>query len=538
MKADCYPVTSLPHISPLFRDFVSGKRELLSHFYSPLSFDRLWMLQATPIDGNRRQNVVSLLRAQDRSFGASPATESNLDRLAAGASAVVTGQQVTLFGGPLLTLLKAATAVRLAADASRAGTPHVPIFWLASEDHDFDEVNQITLPCGADTSQGLQTLRLPRHPNPGRPVGNLLLGNEILPLVEQLRRCLGEGPMADLISTLYTPDATLASAFAGLISRLFSDHGLIVIDASSRAFHAQAAPTLRAAIEHADDIHAALRMRTQELERAGYHAQVLVSDSSSLLFLIDEKSGVRNALKKTPKEAWSAGGRKLETAELISILETAPERISPNALLRPVMQDTLLPVSAYVGGPAEVAYYAQSQVVYQRILGHTTAIVPRFSATLVEPRLARFLHQHQLALPEVFTASDALAQRLGARSMPVDGKRKLAASGNALDRELLALTEWMHGQDAGLGHAADVAASKMLYQMNRLRRLAATHTLQRDERLKHHAQALCQALFPHHNLQERVLSGVYFLARLQPALLDSIIEHANEGDCGHWALEV
>ena len=276
----------MPHVSSLFRDYVSGPgpsgEDKLGAFYSPFCRDDQWMRHVPAIDDATRQAVVGLLREQNREFGAGTATAANLDRLGEGAAAVVTGQQVGLFGGPLLTLFKAATAIRLAADASRAGHPHVPIFWLATEDHDFDEVNQATF----HTPSGLETLRLPHNPSPGRPVGNILLGEGILPLVEELRRCLGDGSVAELLASLYTPAATFASAFARFLTQLFNEHGLIVIDASARPFHALAANTLRAAIDRADEIHSALIERSKELERAGYHAQVMVGGSSSLLFLI------------------------------------------------------------------------------------------------------------------------------------------------------------------------------------------------------------------------------------------------------------
>ncbi|HET9087842.1 MAG TPA: bacillithiol biosynthesis cysteine-adding enzyme BshC [Acidobacteriaceae bacterium] len=538
LTATCYPVTSLPHVSALFRDFVQGPPAPLRRFYSSSCFDQQWMHESPSMDENRRQGIVSLVRDQNRRLGAGDATEANLDRLAAGASAVVTGQQVTLFGGPLLTLLKAATAIRLAAEASCAGRPHVPIFWLATEDHDFEEVNRIVVPCRSGSSADLRTLRLPHHPGPGKPVGNLLLGDDILPVMDQLRQCLGHSAISDAIAKFYTPEATMGSAFAGLISYIFRDHGLVVIDASSRPFHALASSTLRAAIEHAEEFQQALRKRSRELEEYGYHAQVLVSESSSLLFLVDETSGVRHALKKTSRNAWSAASRKYDTSDLLSILENAPERISPNALLRPVMQDTLLPTAAYVGGPAEIAYFAQSQVIYQHVLGRNTAVLPRFSATLIEPRLARLLEHYQLTLPDVFTSGEALAQRLGARFMPVEAKQKLSAAGNTLDQELKALTEWMHEQDAALGHAADIAASKMLYQMNRLRRLSANFTLKRNERLRRNADALCHHLFPHGDLQERALAGVFFLAELQSVLPEALVGQALPGCSGHCALKL
>lgn len=543
MNVDCYPVTALPHISPLFRDYFSGfagdgENKLLP-FYSSYHRGNEWMRHPPAMENQQRQTIADLLRTQNLQFDAGLETQANLDKLAAGAGAVVTGQQAGLFGGPLLTLLKAATAIRLAADATSAGHPHVPIFWVASEDHDFDEVNQATVFADPNMyTASLHTLRLPENPSPGRPVGTIPLGADILPLIEEMERCIGPGEIFDLLESFYTPAATFSSAFGRLLSHLFRKHGLIVIDAAARPFHALAPQILQAAIEHADDLQAALLRRTQQLEAAGYHAQVTVGGSSSLLFLIEETTGIRTALKKIPGGKWSAGPRQYSEAELLSILRETPERISPNVLLRPILQDNLLPTSAYVGGPAEIAYFAQSQIVYERILGRVTPVLPRYSATVIEPALTKILHQHQLSLPDVFSSSNALAQLLGARTMPVEGKRKLAAAGNALERELQLLREWMHSLDQGLGHSADVAASKMLYQMNRLRRLSAGFTLQREQSLQRHAEVLCTRLFPGGNLQERVLAGAWFLSRVGPGFTDLLVEQAKTGVCGHAALHL
>ncbi len=212
----------------------------------------------------------------------------------------------------------------------------------------------------------------------------------------------------------------------------------------------------------------------EELVKAGYHAQVLVAEGASLLFLMDETTGERVALRRTWRMAeWKAGGRAYSTAELIAILEAAPERLSPNALLRPVFQDTILPTAAYIGGPAEIAYFAQSAVVYEAMLGRITPVLPRLSATLMEPAIAAVMEKHEVQLPDAMTTAEELAQRLGARAMPIEGKRKLAAVGNAMETELTALTEYLGGMDESLGRAAEVSGSKMLYQMNRLRRMAA-----------------------------------------------------------------
>lgn len=545
MKSDCYPAAALPHTTAIYRDYLAScggagpNLEKVGEFYSPLRCDDRWMRHGALLDMHRRRQIAALLREQNRDFGAGTDTQANIDRLEQGAGAVVTGQQVGLFGGPLLTLLKAATAIRLAANASRVGYPHVPVFWVASEDHDFDEVNQTVFPA-KDARDSFETLRLPKNPAPGKPVGSVIFGEGILPAVAELRRCLGENSTSEFLASVYTPSATFSSAFAAYLAWAFREHGLIVIDAAARPYHALAESTLRAAIEHADDLHAALLDRNLTLEQAGYSPQVLIAEESSLLFLLDETTGVRTALKKTPRGGWSVGTQHYSSSDLLAILDTAPERLSPNALLRPVMQDTLLPTSAYIGGPAEVAYFAQSEVLYQRILGRTTPILPRFSATLIDPDLGRLLEQHGLSLPDTFTTADALAQQLAARAMPPQIKQRLFAAGNSLNDELQAIAQWMHAQDQGLGHAADVATSKMQYQMDRLRRLATTFALQRDKGLRRDAGALCSGLYPQGNLQERMLAGACFLATYAAksglSLANALVERAQAGSCGHHAL--
>ena len=546
MSEDCYPVTALPHTSALFRDYVSGASSVLDAFYSPLRNDMAWMRKPSAMDARHRASIVKLLTEQNKNFGAETGTLANLERLSAGASAVVTGQQVGLFGGPLLTLLKAATAIRRADDATRAGHPHVPIFWLASEDHDRAEANHAVFPeiARPQSAEGetetpqppnrLRTLRLPSAAA-AVPVGNLALGKGIAPLLAELKPLLGEGPAHALLASLYTPDATYAEAFGKLMMRVFARHGLIVIDPAPRAFHALARPVLRAAIEQAIPLQAALMQRSRALEAAGYAAQVLVAEESSLLFLLEEKTGARLALK-TPaakKAAWTAGAKNYSTAELLAILEAEPERISPNALLRPVMQDALLPTSAYIGGPAEIAYFAQSQVVYEAILKRATPILPRLSATLVDGGSARLLTRHGLELTDLFAGPDALAQRLGARYMPVEGKRRLSAAGETLDRELIALMAWMESLDAGLGRSAGTAASKMRYQMNRLRRLAANFELNREQMLRRHAHKLCQMLYPGGQLQERVLASAWFLQSGSESLATLLVHSAGGERAGH-----
>ncbi len=346
------------------------------------------------------------------------------------------------------------------------------------------------------------------------------------------------------MAAAYKPGRTFAQAFAGFYSRVFAAQGLLIVDAANRESHRLGAPVLRAALERADEFHAALIERSQALETAGYHTQVAVAPQSSLLFLIDSGTGARVALRRIapsahePNGLWHADQQPFSTADLLGILDTEPERISPAALLRPVFQDFLFSTSAQVAGPAEIAYLAQSAVLFERILGHQTPPIARFSATLIEPSVAELLRRHELTLEQVFTEESAssLALRLAARAMPVETKQKLAAAGNALDAELAVLVEWLQSQDKGLGQSAETAAGKMRYQMNRLRTLATNFQLQREATLTRHANALINALYPGGVLQERVHGAAYYFARYGLELAETLCAQAASSCNGHSAL--
>ncbi len=542
LTADCFPITVAPGLTRLFLDYCAGDAAA-SPFYASRPPASGWSAAAdAPQLPAHWPELVGLLAEQNPG----PAAAAALEALGKGAGAVVTGQQVGLFGGPLFTPFKAATAVARARQATAQGHPHAAVFWLASEDHDFAEIDHVTLPA----KRGLRKLVYAAPQEPGqaeaaRPVGSIVLDDRIMPLIDEARELLGpsDSDAMDALADAYQPGRTFAQAFASFYSKVFAAQGLLILDAGGRAFHRMGAPVLRAALERADELHAALFERNGELEAAGYHAQVAVGAQSSLLFLIDEGSGARLALKRIAASAaepgglWQAGRRSLSTAELVGVLEAEPERISPSALLRPVFQDFLLSTSLTIGGPAEVAYFAQSAVLFERILGRVTPVQPRFSATLIEPAIGELLRKHELTLDRVFEENEAsLAQLLAARTISIEGKRKLAAAGTALDAELKTVEEWMGQLDAGLGRSAETAAGKMRYQMNRLRRLAANFQLQREASLGRHAEAICQALYPGGVLQERLHGAAYYFARYGFELAEELSAQAVNSCPGHTAV--
>jgi len=529
---DCYPVTVMPGQSRLFLDFCANA---LGAFLpaDDVKRDRPALPAHWP-------ELVRLLAAQNPSGSAASA----LAALEQGAGTILTGQQVGLFGGPLYTPFKAATAVARARKSSAAGHPHVAIFWLASEDHDFAEIDHVTFPAGRE----LASLSYASAPKAAIPAGRIVFDESITALAERAAEIFGPSDATDALLAAYKPGRTFAQAFADFYAKVFAAQGLLIVDAACREFHRLGATVLRAGIERADELHAALIERSQGLEAAGYHSQVLVAPQSSLLFLIEEKTGARVALKRMaptaqePNGLWQGAGadgnRNYSTGDMLGILDAEPERISPAALLRPVFQDFLFGTTAQVGGPAEIAYLAQSTVLFERILGRQTPPMARFSATLIEPAIAELMRRHELTLEQVFQEESAatLALRLAARSMPPETKMKLAAAGNAVDAELNALVEWMQSQDKGLGQSAETAAGKMRYQMNRLRTLAANFQLQREATLTRHANSIWNALYPGGVLQERVHGAGYYFARYGLDLAEGLCAQAGNLCPGHTAI--
>jgi len=530
--AECYPITVAPGLSRLYLDFCAGS-PAARDFYGR-AFGEPWRSERAPKPAHWPQ-LVSIVEEQNP--GASAARQ--LEALRGGAGTVLTGQQVSLFGGPLFTPFKAATALARARQATAAGDEHVGIFWLASEDHDFAEVQSVTYPARRE----VRTLKYQTAPAAAVPVGGLVLDESVTALLDRAGELIGYSDALEVLAEAYKPGRTFAQAFADFYRKAFAAQGLLVFDAAGRAVHALGAAVLLAAIESADELHAALAARGRELVAAGYHEQVAVTPGSSLLFLMDEKTGARVVLKRIAASAaepgglWQAGRERLSTADLVGILTEEPERISPSALLRPVFQDYLFGTSLTIGGPAEVAYFAQSAVLFEKISGKMTPVHPRFTATIVEPDIAELLRRHELTLERIFQETpDSLAQLLAARAMPVEGKRKLAAAGTGLDAELTEVLEWMHSINPQLGRSGETAASKMRYQMNRLRRLSANFVLQREESLKRHARAICAALFPDAQLQERVHGAAWYLARHGFEFAEELVEHAAKDCPGHTAL--
>lgn len=544
MKAHCLPFEQIPDSTRLFTDFLQYSPSVRPFYPRSPNFNEWVKAEASAMqyDPVRRERVSAILERQNASWNASPQTLANIERLRKGAAVVVTGQQVGLFGGPMFAFYKALTAVKLAEEATAAGVDTVPVFWLATYDHDLAEVNQVSMP-GSDGS--VRTLTTSSHGVAGAPVSEVRLGEEILPVVEEAASLLGESEVTQCLREAYRPGESLGTAFARLFARLFGSWGVILLDAADAELHRVAAPVYRAAIERAADLDAALLARGDAIEKAGYHQQVKVTGSSVLLFTL--RDGARTAIHRRVNEpsgeaefivGGEAGAEKFSGAELLERIASQPEKFSPNVLLRPVVQDYLLPTLAYAGGPAEIAYFGQVGAVYETLVDRVTPVAPRFSATLVEPKVQRWLRQYGIGVQDVFQGADNLRRKLAARALPEGLQSAFDQTQRAVEESLGRLRKALEDLDPTLVGAGQTAGSKMNYQLERLRQLATAAELRRSEVIGRHAQALTQALYPEGELQERGVAGVYFVARHGTELLRAIYD-AILPDChDHQILEL
>jgi bacillithiol synthase len=523
MESQCISFRDIPQTTKLFSSFLDDFK-LVSRYYAhpPTLAGVVAAAREVKLEPAARRDLVTVLRDENAAFAGSslsPETSRNLDRLAAGAVTIVTGQQVGLFSGPAYSVYKALSAIRCAEEVTRQGVDAVPVFWLATEDHDLAEVNH----CDWNTRNGLAHYELAPDPaDAGRRVGEVVLGNSVEPLVEAAVKSL-EGPFAEDVSHAlresYKPGETYGTAYGKLMARLLAGRGIIFIDPLDVRLHRLAAPAFHKALDEAGSLQEALLARSNELDRGGFHAQVKVTRETTLLFYnID---GRREPLRLRSGN-FSAGKSTFSSEELHAAIEREPESFTANALFRPVVQDTLLPTAAYIGGPAEVAYMAQAQVAYKKILGRMPAILPRSSFTIIEPPIERFLDKYGLTIRDFLAGQATVRAKMEQKSLPPELASKFETDEAALQALLQAYTEPLKKLDSTLLGALKSSELKIVHQFQKLKGKAARAEGFRTGVLARHERILLDSLYPHRGLQERTLCALPLLAAYGPELLDEL----------------
>ncbi len=508
---DCrtLPFSQLPHQPKLFLQFVERFSTVKEFYAHPPKMEAVRSVaRKLKFPQERREEVASALREQNIAFRAGEATLKNLASLEKGAVAVVSGQQVGLFSGPAYAIYKALTAIQVADELSRAGIRAVPIFWMATEDHDLEEVRHSTWFASGE----LRRFELPLASEAGMPVGRIPLGPQVAEMAREASSLLA-GHSSELLGRFveesYAPTETYGSAFGKLFTRLFAEQGLILLDPLDARLHCVAAPLYRKAMEERDALNEKLLQRAKELDRAGYEAQVRVTARSTLLFRM---CGAARQAVRVSNGKFLSGEKSWTPEELFRVVEAEPECFSPNALLRPVVQDYLLPTAAYIAGPAEISYFAQAEVIYRHLLGRMPVILPRAGFTVLDAKAEKILRRYGLEVEDAWVGSQELRRKMEVSSVPKSLGKNLDKGVAQTEHMLAELKKQIVRLDPTLSGAVETARKKIGHQMEKLRRKAGKAQDQKSRLIAGHERFLESLLYPHKGLQSRELCLLPFLA--------------------------
>lgn len=518
--------TDIPHTPRLFVDFLYNFAQV-SEFYGPMQrSDRPLSAWAEEVASRARWRrlLVDVLRDQNRRFGGDELTLANIDRLAdSGCVAVVTGQQAGLFTGPLLTLYKALTAITVAADLQRQSIAAVPVFWINSEDHDFGEVNH----CGVVGRDGQWTeIRYAgAEEDLGKPVADLVLTGDIDRTIGEVLAALPNSEFlpqieADLRSS-YRAGARFVEGFARLLMRVLGGSGLILLDPSDARLKPALVPLFRQVLAQSRRLGAVVRKQTEMLQNRGYRPPIHLDEESTFLFFHEQ--GKRRALVRTGDRIGVKGSSTTFTEqEMLDLIAEQPHRFSPNVALRPLVQDTLLPTLVYIGGPTEIAYFAQLTPLYPACDVIEPAIWPRASLTLIERRYAAMMAKYALRLTDLFAGAEAARAIVVERSLTRDHLALFDRAEEAVVEQLAHLRQILVEVDPTLDRPAVKAIEKVRHQIAGLRRHYIEARAHRDAVLTQQIQRLTTVLTPGRKLQERELNGFYFFARYGYGILERV----------------
>jgi bacillithiol biosynthesis cysteine-adding enzyme BshC len=540
LRVETIPFDQIPQQTRLFLDYLRDPVALRrfypeavrAHYEVSERRDRVLANHKTD-----RAKVCDALERMNRKWRAGERTLANIQQLRdADCIAVVSGQQAGLFTGPLYTVYKALSAVKLAECMSQRGIKSVPVFWIATEDHDFAEVATAEI-ISRDCTLGSVSVPAEIHPD-GLPVGRVVLNQTIEASIQSLLNALPKSEFTEdlekILRAAYRPGQNFGDAFAEFMTKLIGQKGLILLDPLDSQLKEVAAPLYAEAARRAHDIALAIVSRSRELEAAGYHAQVAPSENSFPLFWHDEK-GARHALTRNESGKYQTkdGGDEHAADELADWALREPDRFSPNVTLRAVVQDYLLPTVAYYGGAAEIAYFAQTAEVYRILDRPATPILHRASMTLVERHTWRSLERYGIRILDFFGGLDHVLARVVKEYLGKETSQAFDQTTRSFNDELDNLQEQLRRVDPTLADALDKGRRKINYQIDGLRTRFNRAQVGRDEAVHRQIERAFDLLYPGKSLQERHINITSLLARHGHYVVDWIYDAIDLGSNDH-----
>ncbi len=507
--------------SALVRDYLSEVPAALDFFAgSPRNLDsykaRLRYVSAH-FTREDREKAARALAAPSRE------ARQRLDRFVTeGGAMVTTGQQAGFLAGPLYTVYKALSAVVLARHLEqRLGQIVLPVFWAATEDHDWAEINHTFL---LDPAGRLRQFDLPPRPvDAPLPMSMQPLGSGVDEVCDDVLQYVGNKHhtrpyLERIIASYRDPSATVGSAFTAAIAELLGPSGLLIADAADPFLKSASIPTLRRALVDAGTHEAALVERTNALREAGYGTQVTILERGVNLFL-DSGGGRERLYRRGEGFVVRERPGTLARDELLGMLETNPGSFSPNVLLRPVVESAVFPTLAYVGGPGEINYFAQVISVFQAMEVAPPVVVPRFAATVVGAGEERILRELELTESELVAPREVLLERLARREIPAGVDETLRSIRESWTEGFSRLMREGEDVDPTLVNAIGAIRNRGLLETSRVERKIVRAVKRKEFAAKDRLNRVLDSLRPGGSPQDRVLNVLPFLARMGPDFL-------------------
>jgi bacillithiol biosynthesis cysteine-adding enzyme BshC len=533
-------VRRFPWIRRLAADYAYDFRSVAPFFSGDPADRGAWAdaIARTQAHDRRRVEIAAVIAGQQERRGA-PARAREAGRMLAEGKtvAIVTGQQAGLFGGPLFTLFKALTAIKLAEQVSRDHhVPAVAIFWIDAEDHDWEEVRSCTV---FDETLTPRTVSLPARPGvEPASVATITLDRAILEVLDETERLLPstefrESLMAGL-RRAYAPGIGMADAFGRWMEEVLGDRGLIVYDSSDPASKPLVSQVFARELSMPGQTVKLAALAGSDLTARGYHAQVHAQDDSLALFHLD---GGRRAIRQQDGH-FVVGDQQYAALALVEQATTQPTGFSPNVLLRPIVQDTIFPTICYVAGPNELAYLGQLRGVYEHFGVPMPLFYPRATATILDAAALRFLTKYKLPLEALQAQDEAALNELLKTQIPPVVEESFTAAEKAIEAQMARVVQAMPALDPTLEGAARSTLERMQRDLQNLHGKMIQAAKRRDETLRRqfiHARALA---FPGGHAQERTIGFLSFLNQYGPALVDRLDEELPLDLGRHWIVTI
>ncbi len=530
--------SDLPGSRALFLDYLAGNTgDFFAHDFR--SDDALRDVHRRVAKRNyRRDKIVAILERQNRDFGAGDTTLANIGKLRdPSTTAVFTGQQVVLFGGPLFVFYKAALAIKLAAsDCRKLDGAVVPIFWLAADDADFDEVATVTLPTAENRLEALryQPMTLPDN----QPMSRLRLDERITEVLDNYERLLPETEFrSEFMRALresYAPGVGVVAAFARWLSRIFKDQGLILVDPSDPELRQLAIPIFRRELQLREQAARKVEERNRALEGRGYHLQVARPGSYSNLFYYDSK---RSRIEFADG-GFRVEGKSFTQDELLAQVDSSPETFSPNVFLRGIVQSHIFPTLVYFAGPAEIAYFSQIRDLWEMFDQVPPVIYPRFSATIVEPAIRRLLEKHELDVLETAGDVNQLVNRILMRTFPADFDQRFEAFRQEIKRQMANIVTHLDSTDHGMITNAQRIAGRLEGEINQLEEKVFQAHRKKNQTLRAQIERVAFSLFPDGKLQERAFPLNYYMCKYGFTVVDRLMSEIDCNTTAHHLIDL